>query len=127
MPGNMGGPHLMETPATSQPASSEQIATAKKNWKQAALTATPIVLTVVATGLAGLSTSEMTLAQYHRSLAAQNQSKASDQWGFFQAKRLRGTGMEEAFDRVPPRFKTSRAVQPSRLQAASRQLTRALQ
>jgi hypothetical protein len=32
----------------------------------------------------------MTKAQYDRSLAAQQQSKAGDQWGFFQAKRLRG-------------------------------------
>src|SRR5438552_12292385 len=115
----MGETHLMEAPATSQPVSSEQIPDTKKSWHQAALTATPIVLTVVATGLAGLSTSEMTLAQYHRSVAAQNQSKASDQWGFFQAKRLRGTGMEEAFDRVPLRFKTSRGLQPSRLEAVN--------
>src|SRR6266516_2650578 len=99
MPRNMGEPHLMEVSGASQPASSEPTPAAKKSWRQAALTATPIVLTVVATVLAGLSTSEMTLAQYHRSLAAQDQSKASDQWGFFQAKRLRGTGLEEAFDR----------------------------
>jgi len=39
--------------------------------------------------LAGLSSSEMTRAQYARSLAAQMQSKAGDQWSFFQAKRLR--------------------------------------
>jgi hypothetical protein len=117
----------MEAPAASQPTPSEATPAAKKSWQQAALTATPIVLTVVATGLAGLSTSEMTLAQYHRSLAGQNQSKASDQWGFFQAKRLRGTGMEEAFDRVPPRYKTSRGVQPGRLAAVAHQLTRALQ
>ncbi len=47
-------------------------------------------MTMVATLLAGLSTSEMTRAQYDRSLAAQLQSKAGDQWSFFQAKRLRG-------------------------------------
>src|SRR5205823_7224552 len=99
----MREPNLMEAPATSQPASSEQIATAKKNWRLAALTATPVVLTVVATVLAGLSTSEMTLAQSHRSLAAQNQPKPSDQWGLFQAKRRCGTGREEASDRGPPR------------------------
>jgi len=50
-----------------------------------------VVMTVVATLLAGLASSEMTRAQYNRSLAAQQQSKAGDQWGFFQAKRLRGT------------------------------------
>ena len=53
------------------------------------LSATPVVMTVIATMLAGLSSSEMTRAQYDRSLAAQQQSKAGDQWGFFQAKRLR--------------------------------------
>jgi hypothetical protein len=55
------------------------------------LLATPVVMTVVATLLAGLASSEMTRAQYNRSLAAQQQSKAGDQWSFFQAKRLRGT------------------------------------
>lgn len=54
------------------------------------LVATPVVMTVVATLLAGLASSEMTRAQYDRSLAAQQQSKAGDQWSFFQAKRLRG-------------------------------------
>ncbi|HVV01434.1 MAG TPA: DUF4337 family protein [Verrucomicrobiae bacterium] len=54
------------------------------------LAATPVVMAVVATMLAGLSSSEMTRAQYDRSLAAQQQSKAGDQWSFFQAKRLRG-------------------------------------
>jgi hypothetical protein len=54
------------------------------------LSATPVVMAVVATMLAGLASSEMTRAQYDRSLAAQQQSKAGDQWSFFQAKRLRG-------------------------------------
>jgi hypothetical protein len=47
-------------------------------------------MAVVATMLAGLASSEMTRAQYDRSLGAQQQSKAGDQWSFFQAKRLRG-------------------------------------
>ncbi len=55
------------------------------------LVATPVVMTVVATLLAGLASSEMTRAQYSRALAAQQQAKAGDQWSFFQAKRLRGT------------------------------------
>lgn len=55
------------------------------------LVATPVVMTVVATLLAGLASSEMTRGQYNRSLAAQQQAKAGDQWSFFQAKRLRGT------------------------------------
>jgi hypothetical protein len=50
---------------------------------------TPIILTVVATVLAGISSSEMSNAQYYRSLAAQMQSKVSDQWGYYQAKRIR--------------------------------------
>jgi hypothetical protein len=54
------------------------------------LAATPVVMTVVATMLAGLASSEMTRAQYTRALAAQEQSKTGDQWAFFQAKRLRG-------------------------------------
>src|SRR3974377_244126 len=54
------------------------------------LSATPVVMAVVATMLAGLASSEMTVAQYDRSMAAQQQSKAGDQWSFFQAKRLRG-------------------------------------
>jgi hypothetical protein len=58
------------------------------------LTTTPIVLTILATAFAGLSSSEMTQAMYFRSLAAQHQSKAGDQWAFFQAKRVRGTSLE---------------------------------
>jgi hypothetical protein len=53
------------------------------------LSATPVVMAVVATMLAGLASSEMTKAQYVRSLGAQQQSKAGDQWSFFQAKRVR--------------------------------------
>jgi hypothetical protein len=54
------------------------------------LMATPVVMAVISTMLAGLASSEMTRAQYDRALAAQQQSKAGDQWSFFQAKRLRG-------------------------------------
>ena len=59
------------------------------NWGKM-LAATPVVMAVVATLLAGLASSEMTSAQYDRAFAAQQQSKAGDQWSFFQAKRLRG-------------------------------------
>lgn len=62
------------------------------------LAATPVVMTVVATALAGLASSEMTRAQYARSLAAQQQSKAGDQWAFFQAKRLRSSLQKNALD-----------------------------
>ncbi len=64
------------------------------------LTATPIIMTVVATALAGLSSSEMSRAQYNRSLAAQQQAKAGDQWGFFQAKRIRGSMQRTTLDLI---------------------------
>src|SRR5262249_17309203 len=53
------------------------------------LAATPVVMTVIATMLAGLASSEMTKAQYSRAVGAQQQSKTGDQWAFFQARRLR--------------------------------------
>jgi len=59
---------------------------------------TPVVMTVVATLLAGLASGEMTRAQYSRSLAAQQQSKAGDQWNFFQAKRLRSALQRSTHD-----------------------------
>lgn len=62
------------------------------------LASTPIVMTVIATMLAGLASSEMTRAQYDRSMAAQLQSKSGDQWGFFQAKKLRGALQGTALD-----------------------------
>ena len=62
------------------------------------LSATPVVMTVVATMLAGLASSEMTRAQYDRSLAAQLQSKAGDQWNFFQGKKLRGALQHSTLD-----------------------------
>ena len=72
----------------------------KSKW-ETIVTLTPVMLTLLATVLAGLSSSEMIQAQYYRSLAAQNQSKAGDQWGFFQAKRIRGTIMEAEVDGLP--------------------------
>lgn len=72
------------------------------------LSATPVVMAVVATLLAGLASSEMTKAQYVRSLAAQQQSKAGDQWSFFQAKRLRGTVQRNTVDLL----QTLSAVRP---------------
>lgn len=62
------------------------------------LSATPVVMAVVATMLAGLASSEMTNAQYDRSLGAQQQSKAGDQWSFFQAKRLRGAVQQNSVE-----------------------------
>jgi hypothetical protein len=62
------------------------------------LAATPVVMAVIATLLAGLASSEMTRAQYDRALAAQQQSKAGDQWSFFQAKRLKGAIQGNSLD-----------------------------
>src|SRR2546421_3759604 len=62
------------------------------------LSTTPVVMAVVATLLAGLASSEMTRAQYDRSLAAQQQSKAGDQWSYFQAKRLRSALQRNTLD-----------------------------
>lgn len=62
------------------------------------LAASPVVMAVLATMLAGLASSEMTRAQYDRSLAAQQQSKAGDQWSFFQAKRLRSVTQRNTID-----------------------------
>jgi hypothetical protein len=62
------------------------------------LSSTPVIMTVVATLLAGLASSEMTRAQYDRSLGAQQQSKAGDQWSFFQAKRLRSALQENTLE-----------------------------
>ncbi len=59
---------------------------------------TPIVMTVIATMLAGLASSEMTKAQYDRALAAQLQSKAGDQWSYYQAKKLRSAVAHNSLD-----------------------------
>ena len=72
------------------------------------LLATPIVMTVIATMLAGLASSEMTRAQYARSLAAQLQSKAGDQWGYAAAKKTRGGLAHNSLDLLV----ASASVQP---------------
>ncbi len=91
------------------------------------LGATPVVLTVVATLLAGLSTGEMTRAQYDRGLAAQQQSKAGDQWGYFQAKKLRGTMQRSTLDvlraTLAPRPLTAEAIGTSSAEARRALLT----
>ena len=81
------------------------------------LTATPIVMAVVATALAGLASSEMTRAQYGRSLAAQQQSKAGDQWSFFQAKRLRSALQRNTLDLLEAASATH-PLDPAALQQA---------
>lgn len=92
------------------------------NWGKI-LAATPVVMTVVATLLAGLASSEMTTAQYDRAMAAQLQSKAGDQWSYFQAKKLRAAMQRSTLDtlvatqavrRVPAVVTTLSATDPAR-------------
>src|SRR5690349_18380443 len=85
------------------------------------LSATPVVMAVVATMLAGLASSEMTRAQYDRSLAAQQQSKAGDQWSFFQAKRLRGAYQQNTADLLQS-IAEVHAVEPAAVKKLSLQL-----
>src|SRR5262249_7661323 len=80
--------------STESPTPQPQTPPAQKSLFDKVLTATPVILTIVATFLVGQSSSEMTQAQYHRASASQNQSKVADQWAFFQAKRIRGTSHE---------------------------------
>lgn len=85
------------------------------------LSATPVVLAVVATMLAGLASSEMTRAQYARSLGAQQQSKAGDQWNFFQAKRLRGAMQRNTADLLQT-IAEVRAFDPAALKLAAQHM-----
>jgi Domain of unknown function (DUF4337) len=84
----------MDTRIQTEPNPPEPAPEKKKTLFDAVLTSTPVLLTVVATFMVGRSTAEMTQAQYYRAVAGQNQSKVGDQWGFFQAKRIRGTSYE---------------------------------
>jgi hypothetical protein len=84
------------------------------------LSATPVVMAVVATMLAGLASSEMTKAQYDRSLGAQQQSKAGDQWSFFQAKRLRGAVQQNAVELLESMTQL-RPLDPAALRTAANQ------
>jgi hypothetical protein len=84
------------------------------------LSATPVVMAVVATMLAGLASSEMTKAQYDRSLGAQQQSKAGDQWSFFQAKRLRGAVQQNSVDLLES-LTALRPLDPAALRTAAEQ------
>jgi hypothetical protein len=89
-------------------AQSGSAAASPRSMWNTVLTATPIILTVLATVLAGLSSRELTLSQYHRALAAQNQSRAGDQWNFFQAKRSRRTTHENTADLLQVRAESGK-------------------
>lgn len=75
---------------------------------------TPVVMTVIATMLAGLASNEMTRAQYDRSHAAQLQSKAGDQWSYYQAKKLRSAAARNTLDLLAATDKTT-PLKPSML------------
>jgi hypothetical protein len=62
------------------------------------LAATPVVMAVISTMLAGLASSEMTRAQYDRSSGAQLQSKAGDQWNYAADKKNRGALAHNSLD-----------------------------
>lgn len=94
----------------------------RKTVREIVFTTTPVVLAVLGTVLAGLSSSEMTLAQYYRTLAAQSQSKAADQWNFFQVKRIRGTSLEVFLDLLPVQARAATLDAPSLLAAANAHL-----
>ncbi|HYE60656.1 MAG TPA: DUF4337 family protein [Phycisphaerales bacterium] len=72
--------------------------TEQKTLWDKVLTYTPVVMTVIATLLAGLSNSELNAAQYERAWAAQLQSKVADQWNFFQVKRIRGSALDNTLE-----------------------------
>src|SRR5438128_4775606 len=91
--------NMATDPAAKQPAEEKP---AKKGAFETIIMTTPVLMTVIATLLAGLSSGEMTKAQYHRSLSGQNQSKVGDQWGFFQAKAVRRTVTENSVALMPP-------------------------
>jgi hypothetical protein len=84
----------------------------KTKWDKV-LVYTPVVMTVIATLLAGLASSEMTKAQYQRAFAAQLQSRAGDQWAFFQAKRLRGEMQRTTLDVVSATTSLAAAPAPA--------------
>jgi hypothetical protein len=89
---------------------SEGAAPPPKSFWEPIFTTTPVVLTLLSTLLAGLSSSAMI-----RALAAQYQSKAGDQWAFFQAKRTRRALLEQDLERFPGR---PDRVDPARLAGA---------
>jgi hypothetical protein len=97
----------------------------KKSKFETIVLLTPVVFTVIATALAGQSMHEMTNAQYHRSVAGQNQSKVGDQWAYFQAKKIRATEMEMTTDRIPVSFKPAK-LDPYHLEVCGERLQAAL-
>src|SRR4051794_36961379 len=96
----MAEPTKPASPSTPKPEPVQPaLAPARSSLDSLYLT-TPVILAVLVPLMLGRSSTEMTMAQYHRAEAAQHQSKAANQWGFFQAKRIRGTSYDAALDVV---------------------------
>jgi len=66
--------------------------------------------------------SEMTRAQYERAFAAQMQSKAGDQWGLFQAKRVRSAVERSTLDLLSASFELGDVGALAESSAALRQV-----
>lgn len=96
-----------------------------KSLRERILTFLPIILTVLATILAGLSSGESTRSQYFRSLASQDQAKAADQWGYFQAKRARAVNSQNTLDLLNATSHPGTLSAPA-LRSASQQLVQSL-
>jgi hypothetical protein len=92
----------------------------KSQWDKV-LTYTPVVVTVIATLLAGLSNSELNAAQYERAWAAQLQSKVADQWNFFQVKRIRGSALDNTLELLQ-NLSNAAPIEPGAFMAALSQL-----
>jgi hypothetical protein len=87
----------MKLPKVPDNASSSEPKKPKSLW-DTIITSTPVVMTVLATILAGLSSSEMSQSQYHMARSAKEQSKAGDQWGLFQGKKGRSSAPMAALE-----------------------------
>ncbi len=121
---------MSTVPASPPPAKEEK----PRTLADRIFTSTPVALTVIATILTGQSSGEMSRAQYFRSLAAQHQSRVSDQWNFFQAKRQRGDNRDLSLDQLralsqtgeanPAAFQAALARLPKDLDEAEKQATR---
>jgi hypothetical protein len=112
------------TPAKTDPAPGARPPEQKTLW-ETVITSTPIIMTIVATLMAGMSSSQMTQAQYHRALAAQNQSKTGDQWAFFQARRIRSTVLETSVEQFRSQA-TQADFKPVRLKTIAERLPKEL-
>ncbi len=107
---------MSTVPASPPPAKEEK----PRTLAERIFTSTPVALAVIATVLSGQSSGEMSRAQYFRSLAAQHQSRVSDQWNFFQAKRQRGDNRDLSLNQLRALAQTGEANPDAFLAALER-------